>query len=67
MKLARIPARLTHAYQNFDHNMKLVEAVKALAEKKGVTTAQLTIDFFGSLGPEVIPLPGSRSVSPLAA
>ena len=51
----------------FKHNFVLVDALKAIAEKKGVTTAQLTIAFVGSLGPEVIPLPGSRSVSPLAA
>jgi len=45
----------------FEHNIKLVHAVKAIAEKKGVTPAQLAIAWVATLGPHVIPLPGSST------
>ncbi|KAJ6588747.1 aldo/keto reductase, partial [Mycena capillaripes] len=44
---------------NLDHNLRLVSALPALAEKKGVTPAQLAIAWVAALGPHVIPLPGS--------
>lgn len=43
----------------FAHNMAIVEKLKAIADKKGVTAAQLSIAWVGSLGKKVIPLPGS--------
>ena len=46
----------------FKHNLALVDALKAIAEKKGITPAQLCIAWVGSLGPKVIPLPGSSCV-----
>lgn len=49
--------------ENFKHNLTLVDALKAVAEKKGITPAQLCIAWVGSLGPKVIPLPGSSCVS----
>jgi len=55
----------------FDHNIKLVHAVKAIANKKGVTPAQLAIAWVATLGSHVIPLPGSskpdRTLENLAA
>ena len=39
--------------------MVLVEYLKAIAEKKNITPAQLCIAWVGSLGEKVIPLPGS--------
>jgi len=45
----------------FDHNVKLAIAVKKLAEKKGVTPAQMAIAWVASLGSNIIPLPGSSS------
>lgn len=47
--------------ENFKHNLTLVDALKAVAEKKGITPAQLCIAWVGSLGPKVIPLPGSSN------
>ncbi|CDO72841.1 hypothetical protein BN946_scf185002.g26 [Trametes cinnabarina] len=47
--------------ENFKHNLAIVEAVKAIAAKKGVTPAQLCIAWVASRGPHVIPLPGSSS------
>ncbi|KAJ7743828.1 aldo/keto reductase [Mycena metata] len=42
-----------------NHNLKIVDALGALAKKKGVTVAQLCIAWVASLGPSVIPVPGS--------
>lgn len=44
----------------FKHNLVLVDTLKAIADKKGVTPAQLCISWVASLGPKVIPMPGSR-------
>jgi len=41
------------------HNFALVESLGAIAEKKGISTAQLCIAWVAALGPHVIPLPGS--------
>ncbi|KAH8117321.1 aldo/keto reductase [Phellopilus nigrolimitatus] len=43
------------------HNFAIVEGLKAIAEKKGITAAQLCIAWVGSLGSHVVPLPGSSS------
>ncbi|KAH9857012.1 aldo/keto reductase [Lenzites betulinus] len=57
--------------ENFKHNMAIVDAIKVIAEKKGVTPAQLSIAWVASLGPHVLPLPGScnkkRNLENLAA
>ncbi|KAF8753964.1 Aldo kereductase [Rhizoctonia solani] len=45
--------------RSFKKNVKLVDALKALAEKKGVTTAQLSLAWVSSLGHHVVPIPGS--------
>ncbi|KAI0796124.1 aldo/keto reductase [Abortiporus biennis] len=45
--------------ENFQHNFLIVEKLKNVAEKKGVTPAQLCIAWVGSLGEKVLPLPGS--------
>lgn len=49
----------------FKHNLDIVEKLKAIAEKRGVTAAQLSIAWVASLGTKVIPLPGSSSVNSL--
>jgi len=51
------------AKENFDHNMKLANALKEIAEKKGITAAQLCIAWVASLGDHVMPLPGSSHVN----
>lgn len=43
----------------FKANLVLVDALKAIAAKKGRTPAELCIAFVASLGPNVIALPGS--------
>ncbi|KZT71736.1 Aldo/keto reductase [Daedalea quercina L-15889] len=55
-----IRRRLTRFGEEYiKHNLTLVEALKAVAVKKGCTPGQLSIAWVGSLGPNVIPLPGS--------
>ncbi|KAF8707558.1 Aldo kereductase, partial [Rhizoctonia solani] len=45
--------------QSFKNNVKLVNALKDLAEKKGITPAQLSLAWVSSLGQHVVPIPGS--------
>ncbi|EPT06153.1 hypothetical protein FOMPIDRAFT_83774 [Fomitopsis schrenkii] len=45
----------------FDHNLANADAIRAFAEKKGITPAQLAIAWVAHLGPHVLPLPGSSS------
>ncbi|EMD38423.1 hypothetical protein CERSUDRAFT_113579 [Gelatoporia subvermispora B] len=45
--------------ENFKHNLQLVDALKAIAERKNITPAQLCIAWVSNLGPHVLPLPGS--------
>ena len=46
--------------ENIDHNLSLVEALRAVAEKKGVTVVQLAIAWVLSRGKEIVPLVGAR-------
>ncbi|KAJ4271788.1 hypothetical protein NW762_000494 [Fusarium torreyae] len=52
----------------FQHNLKLVEQVKAIAEKKGITPAQLAIAWVRGLNgrkgmPTIIPIPGATTTA----
>lgn len=54
--------------ESLAHNLKLVAKVEALAEKKGCTSAQMAIAWVSHVGaragmPDIIPIPGSTSVS----
>ena len=40
-------------------NVNIANGIKAIAEKKGVTAAQLCISWVCSLAPNVVPIPGS--------
>ncbi|KAN0088007.1 NADP-dependent oxidoreductase domain containing protein [Tylopilus felleus] len=44
---------------NLRHNFAIVDKLTELAKKKNITPAQLAIAWVSSLGPHVIPLPGS--------
>ncbi|THH16563.1 hypothetical protein EW146_g4111 [Bondarzewia mesenterica] len=48
--------------RNLKHNFAIVDALKLIADKKGITTAQLSLAWVASRGPHVIPLPGSSYV-----
>ena len=45
--------------QAFKHNVALTDATTAIAQRKGVTPAQLAIAWVVSRGAHVMPIPGS--------
>jgi aryl-alcohol dehydrogenase-like predicted oxidoreductase len=47
--------------ENFDKNLELVDKVEQLAEAKGCTPAQLALAWVLAQGPDVVPIPGTRS------
>ncbi|EIM84126.1 aldo/keto reductase [Stereum hirsutum FP-91666 SS1] len=49
--------------ENIKENLALVEDLKAIAARKGVTPAQLAIAWVHSLGSHIIPIPGSSKQS----
>ena len=52
--------------ENLDRNLALVEALRALADAKGATVAQVAIGWALSRGPDVVPLVGARRRDRLA-
>ena len=48
--------------ENFDKNFELVHAVKKLADRKGVSSAQLALEWCRKQ-PLVVPIPGTRAVN----
>jgi len=45
---------------NFERNMAIVEALRALAERKGVTAGQLALAWVQARGDDVVPIPGTK-------
>jgi aryl-alcohol dehydrogenase-like predicted oxidoreductase len=48
------------AGENFDKNQALVQRVKAIAKRKGVTPAQLALAWVLAKGDDLIPIPGTK-------
>ena len=46
--------------ENLDHNLSLVEALRTVAEAKGVSVAQIAIAWALSRGDDIVPLVGAR-------
>jgi aryl-alcohol dehydrogenase-like predicted oxidoreductase len=46
--------------ENFDRNMKRVEAVKAISSKKGLTPGQLALAWLLDRGNDIVPIPGTK-------
>lgn len=46
--------------ENFDRNMKIVEAVKRLAARKNCTPAQLALAWLLHQGQDIVPIPGTK-------
>jgi aryl-alcohol dehydrogenase-like predicted oxidoreductase len=46
--------------ENFTRNLELVDAVRELAEQKGVTAGQLALAWVLSRGADVVPIPGTK-------
>jgi aryl-alcohol dehydrogenase-like predicted oxidoreductase len=45
---------------NFERNMAIVDALRKLAEEKGVTAGQLALAWVQSHGSDVVPIPGTK-------
>ena len=51
--------------ENFQHNLRLVEQVEAIATEAGATPAQVAIAWLLAQGDDIAPIPGTRRVSRL--
>ncbi|KAJ3123664.1 hypothetical protein HK100_011528 [Physocladia obscura] len=49
----------------FAENLKLVDALKKIANTKGCTVTQLTLAWVAAQGPHIIPIPGAKRISRL--
>ena len=45
---------------NLEHNLAIVAALRALAERKGVTAGQLALAWLQHQGDDVVPIPGTK-------
>ncbi|GLY41488.1 aldo/keto reductase [Amycolatopsis sp. NBRC 101858] len=45
---------------NFERNMAIVDALRKLAEEKGVTAGQLALAWVQSQGEDIVPIPGTK-------
>ncbi|MEV7122610.1 aldo/keto reductase [Kitasatospora griseola] len=52
--------------ENLDHNLALVEALRAVADARGATVAQVAIAWVAAQGKDVVPLVGARRRDRLA-
>jgi aryl-alcohol dehydrogenase-like predicted oxidoreductase len=52
--------------QNLDRNLALVDALRAIAEEKGATVAQIAVAWVVTRGPDIVPLIGARRRTQLA-
>jgi aryl-alcohol dehydrogenase-like predicted oxidoreductase len=48
--------------ENFEHNMRLVEEVRAFAESQSATPAQVTLAWLLRQGENIVPIPGTKRV-----
>ena len=46
--------------ENFTKNLELVEQVKAIAERKGITPGQLALAWVLAQGDDIVPIPGTK-------
>ena len=46
--------------ENFDRNLRLVEALKAIAARRGVSAAQLALAWVMAQGEDIVPIPGTK-------
>jgi aryl-alcohol dehydrogenase-like predicted oxidoreductase len=46
--------------ENFDANVRAASAVRAVAETKGVTAAQIALAWLLHKGPDIVPIPGTK-------
>jgi aryl-alcohol dehydrogenase-like predicted oxidoreductase len=46
--------------ENFDKNIRLVDALKGIAARRGVTSAQLALAWVLAQGKDIVPIPGTK-------
>ncbi len=66
--LSEDDSRRTHPRfkgDNFATNLKIVSEVKEMADKKGITPAQLALAWLLAQGENIVPIPGTRKISRL--
>jgi aryl-alcohol dehydrogenase-like predicted oxidoreductase len=51
--------------ENFEHNLRSAEEVKAIAAEVGVTPAQVALAWLLTRGDDIVPIPGTKRVSRL--
>jgi aryl-alcohol dehydrogenase-like predicted oxidoreductase len=51
--------------ENFQHNLRSAEEVKAIAAEAGVTPAQVALAWLLTRGDDIVPIPGTKRVSRL--
>ena len=51
-----------YSEENFPKNLKLVEELSSLAQKKGCTPGQLTLAWLLAQGEDIIPIPGTKKI-----
>ena len=48
--------------ENFANNIAVVDKISSIAERKGVTTAQLTLAWLLAQGDDIFPIPGTKKL-----
>lgn len=51
--------------EHFEHNLTIVQKLKAIASKKQITPAQLALAWVAAQGDDFIPIPGTKSIGRL--
>ncbi|HEU4970122.1 aldo/keto reductase [Sphingomonas sp.] len=49
-----------YSEENFGANLKIVDAIRAVADRKGVSLAQIALAWLIAQGPHVVPIPGVK-------
>ena len=49
-----------YSEENFGANLKIVDAIRAVAERKGASLAQIALAWLIAQGPHVVPIPGVK-------
>lgn len=48
--------------ENFSRNLRLVDTLKAVADKKGCTSGQLSLAWLMHQGDDILPIPGTKKI-----
>ncbi len=46
--------------ENYDHNLKIVEVIQAIAIAKGAKPSQIALAWLLAQGPDIVPIPGTK-------